>query len=230
MTGTGREKDGGPYEGWGQGRAWPLLGGERAHYELAAGKDPKPLIKAYEAFSSVGGMLPEQVWDRDDLPSEGMYRGQSAGSAQPLVWAHAEYLKLLRSVVDGAVYDRISVVEERYSRPVAERTFSSTIEIFQRTRRIESVPAGHTLRVMDAESFHLVWTADDWATKNETEAQTVAPLGSFADVATVVAQTGTLRFTLFWPERNAWLGQDYAVAVTAAKTDAAPSIATKPSN
>ena len=55
----------------------------------------------------------------------GCIRGQSAGSAQPLVWAHAEYLKLLRSVVDGAVYDRISVVEERYARPVAERTFAS---------------------------------------------------------------------------------------------------------
>ena len=232
--GYGQRKDGGPYEGWGQGRAWPLLGGERAHYELAAGKDAKPLIKAYEAFSSVGGMLPEQVWDHDDLPTEGMYRGQSAGSAQPLVWAHAEYLKLLRSVADGAVYDRISVVEERYARPVAERTFASRIEIFQRTRRIESVPAGQTLRVLDREPFHLVWTADDWSTKNETVAQTVAPLGSFADVATLPTQAGHLRFTLFWPGRNAWLGQDFAVAVIAAKTQsaakAAPPVAVKPSN
>ena len=71
----------------------------------------------------------------------------------------------------------------------------ATIEIFQRTRRIESVPAGHTLRVMDSEPFHLVWTADDWATKNETEAKTVAPLASFADVATELTQTGSLRFT-----------------------------------
>ena len=137
MTGMGSRRTAGPYMGWGQGRAWPLLGGERAHYELAAGKDPKPLIKAYEQFSSVGGMLPEQVWDRADLPAEGLFCGKSAGSAQPLVWAHAEYLKLLRSVVDGAVYDRISVVEERYARPVGERTFVSRIEIFQKTRKID---------------------------------------------------------------------------------------------
>ena len=232
--GYGQRKDGGPYEGWGQGRAWPLLGGERAHYELAAGKDATPLVRAYEAFSSVGGMLPEQVWDREDLPAEGLYFGKSAGSAQPLVWAHAEYLKLLRSVVDGAVFDRISVVEERYARPVAERTFASRIEIFQRTRRIESVPAGHTLRVMDAEAFQLVWTADDWATKNQTVAQTVAPLGSFADVPTAATQTGNVRFTVFWPGRNAWLGQDYAVAVTAPKTASSPAspppVAAKPSN
>ena len=101
--------------GWGQGRAWPLLGGERGHYELAAGRDARPFLAAMERFSSIGGMLPEQVWDRADLPSEGMYFGQSAGSAQPLVWAHAEYLKLLRSAVDGKVFDCIPVVQERYA-------------------------------------------------------------------------------------------------------------------
>ena len=47
-------------------------------------------------------MLPEQVWDYADIPSKGMYLGRSAGSAQPLVWAHAEYLKLLRSAVGWA--------------------------------------------------------------------------------------------------------------------------------
>ncbi len=61
--GYGQKKDGSPYTGWGQGRCWPLLGGERAHYELAAGQSTKPFISSYEKFSSVGGMLPEQVWD-----------------------------------------------------------------------------------------------------------------------------------------------------------------------
>ena len=99
--GYGQRKDGGPYEGWGQGRAWPILTGERAHYELAAGHDISHHITALERFSSIGGMMPEQIWDAPDLPYEGMYRGRSAGSAQPLVWAHSEYIKLLRSVVDG---------------------------------------------------------------------------------------------------------------------------------
>jgi GH15 family glucan-1,4-alpha-glucosidase len=40
--GYGQRHDGGPYLGWGQGRAWPLLSGERAHYELAAGRDVNP--------------------------------------------------------------------------------------------------------------------------------------------------------------------------------------------
>ena len=71
--GYGQNKEGGPYGGWGQGRCWPLLGGERAHYELAAGNDIRPFIETYEKFSSVGGMLPEQVWDHPDMPERGMF-------------------------------------------------------------------------------------------------------------------------------------------------------------
>ena len=112
--GYGQKKDGCPYNGSGQGQAWPILTGERAHYELSAGHDYTAYIKAIEQFSSTGGMLPEQIWDYSDIPSKGMYLGRPAGSAQPLVWAHAEYVKLLRSAADGRPFDRISVVEERY--------------------------------------------------------------------------------------------------------------------
>ena len=90
--GYGQRKDGGPFIGWGQGRAWPILTGERAHYELAAGHDVGLLSRRLEQFSSFGGMLPEQVWDYADLPSEGMYFGRSAGSAQPLVWVQTRAL------------------------------------------------------------------------------------------------------------------------------------------
>src|SRR6201992_1000754 len=46
--GYGQRKDGGPYIGYGQGRAWPLLTGERAHFVLAGGKEVRPLINAIE--------------------------------------------------------------------------------------------------------------------------------------------------------------------------------------
>ena len=109
--------DGSPFDGWGQGSCWPLLTGERAHYELAAGRDISALIKTIEGFCSPGGMLPEQVWDEDDLPDCGMRKGQPTGSAMPLVWAHAEYVKLLRSATDKRVFDRIDAVAERYATP-----------------------------------------------------------------------------------------------------------------
>ena len=36
--GYGEHEDGAPFDGTGIGRGWPLLTGERAHYELAAGR------------------------------------------------------------------------------------------------------------------------------------------------------------------------------------------------
>ena len=109
---------------------WPLLTGERAHYELAAGNDIAPLIETYEQFATCGQMMPEQVWDEPDRPERGLRLGQPAGSAVPLVWAHAEYLKLLRSAVDGKVFDRIDPVYERYCEPERRRQCGASLEIY----------------------------------------------------------------------------------------------------
>jgi glucoamylase len=225
--GYGQRKDGGPYMGWGQGRAWPILVGERAHYGLAAGDDITPLISAMERFSSFGGMLPEQVWDHADMPAEGMYFGRSAGSAQPLVWAHAEYVKLLRSVADGKVFDRIDVVAERYAVARDKRTFTSRLEIFQTGRPICAMAQGSTLRIIDANRFHVVWTADDWATTNHLDSHMVGRPGSFADIQTATDQTGSVIFTLYWPQEDRWLGHNCEIVVST-ETPAQMTAAEKP--
>ena len=211
--GYGQRKDGGPFIGYGQGRAWPILTGERAHYELAAGRDVRPLLGAMERFSSSGGMLPEQVWDHIDLPAEGMYCGRSAGSAQPLVWAHAEYLKLLRSVADGEVFDCISVVQKRYAVPKSQRTFELQLEIFRVSRPVSAMLQGGTLRVVDADPFELTWSADAWATTNRDASRAVGHPGAYVDVVTGPKQTGSIVFTMFWPQTNRWLGRNYEVTL-----------------
>ena len=92
-----RANDGRPYDGTGLGRGWPLLTGERGHYELAAGRDPLPFLEAMTRMASPGGMLPEQVWDADPIPDRRLAPGRPSGSATPLVWAHAEFIKLMVS-------------------------------------------------------------------------------------------------------------------------------------
>ena len=221
--GYGQRKDGGPYLGWGQGRAWPIMAGERAHFELAAGHDVKPLIRALERFSSVGGMLPEQVWDYADMPSEGLYLGRSAGSAQPLVWAHAEYIKLLRSVADGRVFDRISVVEERYAVPKDQRTFTSRMEIYQLSRPISAMGQGGTLRIVDTQPFDVTWTADNWATTNKLQSAVVGLPGSFADITVAPDAHGKVEFTMYWPATNRWLGRNAVVTINAQPTPTMPA-------
>ena len=211
--GYGQRKDGGPFIHFGQGRAWPILTGERAHYELAAGNDITYFISAMERFSSFGGMMPEQVWDHADMPSEGMYFGRSAGSAQPLVWAHAEYLKLLRSVSDGQVFDRISVVADRYAVPKEKRTFESRMEIFQLGRPISAMVQGGTLRIIDGKRFRITYTTDNWVTKNAMDAKFIGKPGAFVDIQTPHDMVGSIIFTIFWPDDNHWLGRNFEVQV-----------------
>jgi glucoamylase len=207
--GYGQRADGGPFIGWGQGRAWPLLVGERAHYELAAGREVGELIETIEKFASSGGMLPEQIWDAPDL--DGLVLGGPAGSAMPLVWAHSEYLKLLRSADDGRVFDCIPIVEDRY---VRGNHPPSHIEVFKVSRRqIRQMTAGKSLRITSAARFRVTWTPDNWQTTKLLDSTQLGYAGSYADLPTTPEQTGTLSFTLFWPDENRWEGRNFEVAL-----------------
>jgi glucoamylase len=122
--GYGEHSDGAPYDGTGQGRPWPLLSGERGHYELAAGRDPLPYLQAMDAMTGPGGMIPEQIWDAAPVPALYLQPGKPAGSAMPLAWAHAEFLKLAVSRQAGRIADRPEALERRYDgkRPRETRT------------------------------------------------------------------------------------------------------------
>ncbi len=211
--GYGQRPDGGPFQGWGQGRVWPLLTGERAHYELAAGKDVAALINTYERFATCGQMLPEQVWDEADLPNASMRLGKPAGSAVPLVWAHAEYLKLLRSALDGKIFDRIDAVYTRYCEPEGRNRTRQNLEIYSLRRPIQKIAAGDTLRILDENHFDLVWSDDSWQTTHTTSGRSLGSAGFSADVATAPGQTGSLTWTLHWPEQDRWLGYNVEVQV-----------------
>ena len=162
--GYGTRSDGGPFQGSGQGRAWPLLTGERAHYEFAAGRDVRLLIHTIEQFAFRGRMLPEQVWDAPDIEAAGMYFGKPAGSAMPLMWAHAEYVKLLRSVADGHVFELIPVVAERYLKGGGRKD----LDIWKPVRQVREVMAGQILRIQAPESFRVHGSNDGWASASDT--------------------------------------------------------------
>ena len=111
--GYGEHADGSPYDGSGIGRAWPLLTGERAHYELQRGNDPLPYLEMMARMTGPVGMMPEQVWDEAPLPARGLAPGKPTGSAMPLVWAHAEFLKLSRARANGRPLELLQCVETR---------------------------------------------------------------------------------------------------------------------
>ncbi|MGH7877881.1 MAG: glycoside hydrolase family 15 protein [Candidatus Binataceae bacterium] len=207
--GYGQQDDGGPFINWGRGRPWPLLTGERAHYELAAGRDVRPYIRALESFATATRLLPEQIWDQPDLASAHMVYGKPTGAAMPLMWAHAEYIKLLRSTDDGQVFDRIPEVAERYLRPQRR----PPLEVWKFNRQVRAIVAGATLRIQAGAPFTLHWGRGDWSNPVDSPAYNTSIGISFVDLVTSAGETEPLRFTFHWSEGNRWEGRDFAVAV-----------------
>lgn len=211
--GYGQRPDGGPYQGWGRGRAWPLLTGERGHYELAAGRDVRPYLRALERFATPLGLLPEQVWDEPDRPEVYMQFGRPTGSAMPLAWAHAEYIKLVRSTADGRIFDLIPAVADRYR----NRRSATTLEVWKFNRQVREILSGQTLRVQASAAFQLVWSSDDWQTTHDTGSTPTGLGKEYVDIPVPPEQQAPVRFTFYWKDVDRWEGRDFAVAVRPAR-------------
>jgi glucoamylase len=209
--GYGQDENGGPFISWGVGRPWPLLTGERAHYELAAGRDVKSYIKTIESFASPNGPLPEQIWDGEDLPESFLFKGKPTGSAMPLAWAHAEYIKLLRSVTDGRVFDLIPEVYERYA---GGSSHCKLIEIWRQNWQVPRMKPGHILRIQADRKFKLHWSVDNWQTTNDTVSNGTALAIDYFDLEVGFHQKEPVRFTFFWMDSNTWDGKDYQVTIS----------------
>jgi glucoamylase len=211
--GYGQKDDGGAFDGTGVGRAWPILTGERGHYELAAGRDPKPFIAAMEKFANEGGMLSEQLWDAEDVG--GMRRGLPTGAAMPLCWAHAEYVSLVRSAHDGVCFDRVEPAFQRYVvHPVASRH-----EIWSFRHPLGRMSPGKLLRLIVAAEATVAWSADNWAGTNRADTAHNSALNLwFADLPTEGCPVGAvIEFTFFWKEGQRSEGRNYSVKVSGPK-------------
>ena len=207
--GYGQQSDGGPFTKHGVGRVWPLLTGERGHYELAAGHSTETCLRAMEGLASNTGLLPEQSWDEADRPEIYMWLGKPTGSAMPLMWAHAEYVKLLRSTADGRVYDAIPEVAARY---LGKRGKRKQFDLWKPNRQIRFMRAGDILRVHGEAPFTLHWSSDDWKSIRETTSIRNALKIDYVDLTDVVTLPATcIRFTFHWTNDNRWEEKDYAV-------------------
>ncbi|HQU94042.1 MAG TPA: glycoside hydrolase family 15 protein, partial [Pyrinomonadaceae bacterium] len=122
----------------GKGRPWPLLSGERGQYEIAlcnairppgflARGNPicpnpaSPRLDHMLAFASESLMLPEQIWDRKTAPPNADRRfmpelkfGKGTGSATPLAWSMAQFIRLATNLKAGRNLDTPQIVYDRY--------------------------------------------------------------------------------------------------------------------
>jgi glucoamylase len=209
--GYGQQRDGGPFTSYGIGRVWPLLTGERGHYELAAGRSAEIYLRTMEALASKTCLLCEQAWDEVDLPEKHMRLGEPTGSAMPLMWAHAEYVKLLRSSADGNVFDQVPEVAARY---LSRAGNPKKLEVWKFNRRVRFMRAGEMLRVIGEARFSLRWTSDNWASAHDLASQANSLGIDYADLIDLATTPGMqIEFTFFWIDANRWEGRNYVIGV-----------------
>ncbi len=210
--GYGEHEDGSPFDGTGVGRLWPLLTGERAHYELAAGNKAEAdrLVKVMAAFANEGGMIPEQIWDSSDVPDRELFFGRPSGSAMPLVWAHAEYIKLLRSLRDGRVFDTPPQTLERYVRGKAE----STLVIWSFNHKCKTMSQSMSLRIELLAPATVHWSHNGWSEVHDTQTKDSGLGLHYADLQTEKISAGSsIAFTFYWPDAKRWEGTDFEIRI-----------------
>ena len=212
--GYGEHDDGSAYDGTGIGRGWPLLVGERGHYELDAGHDARPFLETMRRMASGGGMLPEQVWDAAPIPERRLFPGRPSGSAMPLAWAHAEYVKLVRSIALGHAIDRPEAAWRRY-RGIAP---TPTRAPWRFTAPRSSMPAGRTLRLELMAPARVHYSLDGRRTWADLHARDTGLGVWVADVpgSDRLAPGQAVEFTFWWPEPGRWEGRDLRVDVARA--------------
>jgi glucoamylase len=207
----GEADDGAPWSpgGLGRGRPWPLLCGERGHLALASGEPVAEYVLALEACAGPELLLPEQVWDGRDLPRKGLISGRATGSAAPLGWAHAEYLKLLVAFASSELPDRIDPARRRYAfQPPAEPAV-----VWSEGHPVRTVPEGRIVRVQIRRPADVVWTADGGTTSRSAAAHDTGLGFRVADLPVNRLRPGTaVQWTLRYPD-GTWDPEDYQLRI-----------------
>lgn len=212
--GYGEHEDGSPFDGTGIGRPWPLLAGERAHYELAAGRQEvaEELLRAMEFSTEGGRLIPEQVWDTNDIPERELWLGKPSGSACPLVWAHSEYIKLRRSLRDGKVFDLPPQTVQRYLKENKKSEYFG----WRFNNKCVTMPRGKKLRLALIAPATVHWSFDGWQQTRDSDTRDTG-LGVFTvDLPTHELDSGhDVLFTFFWHQEQRWEGRDFCVFLEA---------------
>jgi glucoamylase len=206
--GYGEKADGRPFDGSGIGRLWPILAGERGHLALQSGEDPLPYLETMVRCAGRGGLMPEQVWDEAPIRERGLSPGRPTGSAMPLLWTHAEYLKLLVARDQGKPIELLKSVAERYAgKPRAANTWR-----WRTDAPFERLALGRAFVIEHPGPFVLHYGFDGWQTIAEKTA-VCGPFGMWGVAFTHhdLQDHGVMDFTRRFDD--GWENTDYHVSL-----------------
>jgi glucoamylase len=169
-----------------------------------------PFLEAMAKMTGPAGMMPEQVWDTAALPDRQLFPGQPTGSAMPLAWTHAEFIKLMVSRHLGYPVDRPSAVWARYAgrRPEAAKAIwclhAPIARILRERALLIALPAPALVH----------WSVDGWQTVHDTETgDTELGLHAVELDAALFGDARQIDFTLRWRDSGNWAGKNFQVAI-----------------
>ena len=138
------------------------------------------------------------------------WRLSVSGSSMPLVWAHAKYLKMKRSIRDGQVFDMPPQTVKRY---LEEKT-TSPFAIWRFNQKICSMLAGKTLCIEVLSACMVRWTSDGWRTYENVKTRDTGVGMYLAELPAKDLPSGTaLEFTFLWTNSDIWENVNFCVNV-----------------
>jgi glucoamylase len=212
--GYGEYPDGRPFDGSGVGRAWPLLVGERGHLAMQSGEDPISYLRTMWKCASIGGLLPEQVWDAAPIPELGLAPGRPSGSAMPLLWTHAEFLKLLIARELKRPIELLQAVEQRYRSSAGDHYAARTAASWHWRDEVPVLrhETGRALLIEDRMAFTLHFGFDGWQRVEERAAE-AQPFGLWAVRLTADELSGPTELNFTRRYQDGWEGADHHVSL-----------------
>jgi glucoamylase len=201
-----RAADGRPWapSGQGTGHLWPALSAERGEQELVSGDlaEAASLLLGMSRFASGIGLIPEQNWELPDLPASpystdptvasiGFVNGGAAGSASPLTWSAASFVRLARDLAAGRNVVLPSATHSRYVANT-QGTTSLTVTSPADNSSISASPVTVTGTTAPGNAVYVAATNTDANSATTVASTTAAADGSFRVDAAVIGGTNVL--------------------------------------
>jgi glucan 1,4-alpha-glucosidase len=208
-----RASDGRPWAptGQGTGHLWPALAGARGEFEIASGAAGSALARldAMRGGASGVGLIPEQDWEGPDLgaspfgtdptiASIGFHNGGPAGSASPLTWSAAQYVRLMRDLATGKILEQPAPVFARYVTSPPGQT-SLTVTAPANNSAVSASPVTVTGTSAPGNTIDIAATNTDTNSQTTTVSGPVQPDGSFSLSVSVTGGTTMLNVVAVSP-------------------------------
>jgi glucan 1,4-alpha-glucosidase len=208
-----RAGDGRPWapSGQGTGHLWPALSAERGEQAIVSGDTAgaASLLGGMRRFASGVGLLPEQDWELPNLApspygtdpttaSIGFVNGEAAGSASPLTWSAASFVRLAADLAAGR---NVALPAQTYSRYVAhtQGTTPLTVTSPADNSSVSGSPVTVTGSTAPGNKVYVAATNTDANSATTVASTTAAANGNFTFDVPIIGGTSVLNVVAVSP-------------------------------